>query len=348
MLRISLLINIFFSIYLFNFIYGIDQHQVIVYTGVGYSKQILDKYQNVYDTPLVSTGIKYRYNKFLSRTSIHYFSIELGMGGGAVFPRLRNSIATLNYNSFLEFELSAGYGISLGKYKEHQVPIIGIGFLPRFYGLSERDDFTHIGSTEIEWSRKFYIPISLAIKFPSYRYIYNQFFIGFQHSLTMLVTGHQNVNVPRENLILQSLGYQFQLELGLNYDNFSSKNSGISLRETTVFIETNRNGITISLFAKTENEQARTATIEYFALNEMTSAPTLTNLIGYASMIPIFNEQAQFTKHWKGKNYFEEEMLDKQKILYIVIKEIDKDNRILQEHFLYKSFKEQEKSNEKN
>ena len=69
MLRLSLLINIFFSIYLFNFIYGIDQHQVIVYTGVGYSKQILDKYQNVYDTPLVSTGIKYRYNKFLSRTS---------------------------------------------------------------------------------------------------------------------------------------------------------------------------------------------------------------------------------------------------------------------------------------
>ena len=208
MLKLSLLINIFFSIYSFNFVYSVDQHQVMVYTGVGYSKQIIDRYQNIYDTSLVSTGIKYRWNKFLSKKSINYFSIELGMGGGAVFPRLRNNIATLDYNSFLEFELSAGYGISLGKYKEHQVPIIGIGFLPRFYGLSERDDFTQIGSTEIEWSRKFYIPISLAVKLPSYRYIYNQFFIGFQHSITMLVYGHQNVNVPRDNLILQSIGYQ--------------------------------------------------------------------------------------------------------------------------------------------
>lgn len=179
MLRILLLINIFFSIYSFNLIYGTDQHQVMIYTGVGYSKQMIDRYQNIYDTPLVSTGVKYRWNKFFSKTSMHFFSIEFGIGGGAIFPQLRNSTDRLNYNSFLEFELSAGYGISLGKYKEHQIPILGLSFLPRFYGLSERNDFTQIGGTEIEWSKSFYIPIFLAIQLPSYRYVYNQFFVGF-------------------------------------------------------------------------------------------------------------------------------------------------------------------------
>ena len=348
MLRISLLINIFFSICSFNFVYGTDQHQVMLYTGVGYSRQMLDLRVNIYDTPLVSTGLGYRWNKFLSRDSINFFSIGLSLGGGLIFPKLRNGQLVINYNSFLELELFAGYGVGLGKLKQHQVSILGVGFLPRFYGLSERDDFTQIGSTEIEWFNKFYIPISVSVKLPSYRYIYNQFFIGFQHSVTMLVYGNQNINVPNENLILQSLGYQFQLELGLNYDNFSSKNNGRSLQETTVFIETNNNGITISLFGKIQNENAKTATIEFFALEDTGATPTLTNLIGYASRIPILDSQVQFTKHWKGKNYFEEELITKKNILYIVIKEIDNDNNILQEHFLYKNFKEQVKQNEKN
>lgn len=157
--------------------------------------------------------------------------------------------------------------------------------------------------------------------------------------------GHQNINVPRENLILQSIGYQFRLELGLSYDSFSSgntRNNGIFLRETTVLVKTNRNGITISLFAKIESKEAKTVTVEFFALNDTKSTPTLENLIGYASMIPIFNDQAQFTKHWKGKNYFEKEMREKSKLVYVVIKEIDKNNKILNERFIYKYLEERE------
>lgn len=175
MLRIPLLINIFFSICSFNFVYGTDQQQVLLYTGVRYSKQMLDRYQNIYDTLLVLTGIGYRWNKFLSRESINFFSIGLSFGGGAVFPKFRDNKSILNNNSFLELELFVGYGVGLGKYKQYQMSILGVGFLPRFYGLSERNDFTQIGSTKIEWSRKFYMPISVSVKLPSYRYIYNQF-----------------------------------------------------------------------------------------------------------------------------------------------------------------------------
>ncbi|MGL4368002.1 MAG: hypothetical protein ACRCTQ_06985 [Brevinemataceae bacterium] len=328
-------------------IYGIDQHQIYLYTGVGYQQQKLDVKENIYDTPSIGTGIGYRWNKFLSKDSMHYFSIGVNLGGGMIFPKLRKDQFILKYNSFLEFELFTGYGVGLGKYKQHQISIIGINFLPKFYGLLEKNNFTQIGGTEIEWYKGFYIPISVGFYLPSYRYVHNRFFIGFQHSINVLVHGNQNLNAPKRNLILSSFGYQFKLEIGLNYDNFSSFSTRKGLEETTIFIETNRNTVLISLFAKIEKENAEYVTIEVFALNEQKEQSDTQNLIAYASKIPVYNGQSQFTKHWKeNKNFFEEKMTTQKDKLYFVIKEFSKENKLLTTRYINKNLIE--KRNEEN
>jgi len=148
------------------------------------------------------------------------------------------------------------YGID-----QHQLSILGISFMPKFYGLLERDNFTQIGGTEAKWYQGFYIPISMGIYVPSYRYVHNRFFVGFQHSVNFIVSINQNINIPKDNLILSSFGYQFKLEFGLNYDSFSSIGIQKKLEKTTVFVEINRNNILISLFTKVEKEESKFVTL---------------------------------------------------------------------------------------
>lgn len=328
-------------------IYSLDQHQVYLYTGVGYSQQILDTKENIYDTTSVDTGLGYRWNKFLSKESINYFSIGLGIGGGIIFPTLRGDQSILNYNSFLELELFAGYGVGLGKLKQHQMSILGVSFLPKFYGLLERNNFTQIGATEVEWYKGFYIPIFMGVHLPSYRYVNGRFFMGFQHSINFLIFGNRNLNVPKENLILNSLGYQFKLEFGLNYDSFSKGSHGTVLDTTKLFIETNRSTILISVFIKSEKEETKYVIVELFALNEHKEKPETKNLIGYASKIPVYNGQSQFTKYWKdNENFFEEKMGIQKDMLYFVIKELDIEDKLLMTHYIHKELKE--KNNEEN
>lgn len=118
--------------------YGADQHLVYVYTGAGYSGQQLDIRKNIYDTPNITTGVAYRSNKFLSKWFINFFSIGLSLSGGIVFPKRRGNLSLLHYNSFLDLELFFGYGVVLVKNKEHQLSILGLGFVAKFYGLLER------------------------------------------------------------------------------------------------------------------------------------------------------------------------------------------------------------------
>jgi len=324
-----------------NISYGTDQHQLFMHIGSGYSQQALDRMDNIYDTISINTGLGYRWNKFISPKSINFFSIGICLGGGMIFPDPRATQSKIQYNSFLDLELFAGYGVGLGKNKQHQMSILGISFIPRFYGLLERDNYTQIGDTEIEWYNGFYIPISVGVHLPGYRYIHNRFFFGFQHRINLLVYGNQNINVPVENIILNSLGYQLKLEFGLNYDDFSNTGSRTALTETRLFVETNRSTILLSLFAKIENKEAHSITIEIFALNQQEEESGFKNLIAYASKIPIYNEQAQFTKHWKGnKNFFKESMSNDRRIIYTIIKEVDKDDNILSENYLYKNLQE--------
>ncbi len=337
-------ILVFVILFIITNTYGVDQHQIGVYTSVGYSQQLVDLYENIYDTMPITLGISYRWNRFLSEESIHFFSVMLGLGGGAIFSKSRLNQEILNYNSLLELELFAGYGLSLGKYKEHQMSIVGVSFLPKFYGLIERDNYTQIGSTEVEWYKGFYTPVSVGIYLPSYRYVYNQFYIGFQHSVNFLVTGHQNVNVPEENLILRSRGYQFRMELGWNHDSFSSRSSRSiqKLEATRIFVETNRNTVLISIFAKTELEDTKFVTIEVFALDNFKKKTTTDNWIAYASKIPVYNGQAQFTKYWKSENFLGDTMNMNKKWLYIVVKELDSNGQLQREETQYYALKEQE------
>ncbi len=314
-------------------IYAVDQHQVGIYTGIGYSIQSVDTYDNIYDSVSVTTGINYRWNRFLSRDSINFFSIGLGVGGGVMFSNPRNSQEILNYNSLLELKLFAGYGVGLGEFKQHQVSILGVSFLPKFYGLLERDNYDKIGGTEVAWYDGFYMPISVGVYLPSYRYVKNRFFVGFQHSVNVIVYGNQNINVPKESLILSSLGYQFRFEAGLNYDTFSdySDKYAVSLENTRVFIETNKGAVLISLFAKTELEDTKFVTVEMFALESADERTSIDKLIAYVSKIPVYNDQAQYTKYWKGRNIFDENMSGDKKVVYAVVKELNENGDILSE-----------------
>ncbi|MGL5956321.1 MAG: hypothetical protein ACRC0X_06935 [Brevinema sp.] len=317
--------------------YSLDQHQLYLYMGLGISQQRLDLRDNIYDTIGLGVGLGYRWNKFLSEESINYFSIGLGIGGGMIFPRSKEQQSLLNYNTSLDLDIFLGYGVGLGQNKQHQISILGISGLPKFYGLLERNNFTQIGGTEVKWYQGFYIPISLGIYLPSYRYTHNRFFIGFQHSINIIISGNKNINIPEENLILSSLGYQFKVEFGLNYDNFSKFRGNAKLEKTTVFIETNGQTILLSLFAKIEKEETRFVNIEIFALYGQVEEPRASNLIAYASKIPVSNGQAQFTKYWKeNKNFFDERIQDNKDVIYVVIKELNKENQVLIVHDLYK------------
>jgi len=85
----------------------------------------------------VTTGIGYRLNAFLSKTSINFFSFSLG--GGVTFIKLRDSVKLLRYNSLVEFDLTINYGLRLGKYRQHQLSLFGFSFLLEIYGLLERN-----------------------------------------------------------------------------------------------------------------------------------------------------------------------------------------------------------------
>lgn len=94
--------------------------------------------------------------------------------------------------------------------------------------------------------------------------------MGFQHSVNFIVFVNQNINVPKDNLILSSLGYQFKLEFALNYDSFGYGSLCKVLESMTIFVKTNRDTILISLFAKVEKEETKSVTIKIFALNKQT------------------------------------------------------------------------------
>jgi len=52
-------------------------------------------------------------------------------------------------------------------------------------------------------------------------------------------------------------------------------------------------------------------------------------------------------KHWKdNKNFFEEEIGNNKNIIYLVIKKLNKENKVLMTHYLHKDLVE--KNNEEN
>lgn len=326
--------------------YSNTQQQVYLYTTPSYSRVVLDQYINIHDNFSITTGIGYRINQFISDRAKSYFSFGLSVGGGMVFSQLRNSTTLVKSNTALEIDIFLGYGLGFGEYKQHQLTLVGASLLPKFYGLSERDRVTEIGGTEIEWFKGFYIPLYIGVALPSYRYVKSRFFIGFQHSVSFLIKGHENINIPTQGRMLSHLGYQFKFEIGYNYDTFSpGSGKGYDL-ETTLTIRTNRDSITISLVANLESEEAETMTVEMFVLENTNQIDSINNLIAYASKMPIFNGRSQFTKHWKGNNYLEEELIVKANYLKVRYKEIDKFGTIIQEKEIIKKFvKENENEN---
>lgn len=123
------------------------------------------------------------------------------------------------------------------------------------------------------------------------------------------------------------------MEFGLNDDSTGNERRGNVPETTSLILEPNIDTILSTLFAKVEKEKAKFVTVEIFVRNEQTEE----NLITYASIIPVYNDQSKFTKFWKNnKNFFKEKMKTQKDILYFVIKELDQDENLLMTHYLYK------------
>ncbi|MGL4389047.1 MAG: hypothetical protein ACRCTJ_06625 [Brevinema sp.] len=282
-------------------IFGRYQHQVFLSLGGGQSKEILDTKDNQYHVSSFVSGIGYRYQYIFDTRVDQFLSINFGLGGGMVFPQSVSKASItdakiVNENSFLDLEIGIGYGLSFGTTIQHQMPLLGFSLLPKFVGLINKNNYTPVGDTEVKWFDGFYMPFFVGIALPSYRFVIPHFFVGFSHRVTMLIAGQRNVFIPEKHLILSGIGYEFRLEIGWNYAKKIENNDNKGLRTTQLFMSTNGQRITISLFAKMREEDTEKIRVEFFALrNEESSSK---ELVGYASEIPVFNEQAQFTKHW--------------------------------------------------
>ncbi|MGL4560830.1 MAG: hypothetical protein ACRCV0_00890 [Brevinema sp.] len=103
--------------------------------------------------------------------------------------------------------------------------------MPRFVGLINKNQYTAVGDTEIQWFDGFCRP----------------FFVGFSHRINMLVAGHRNVFISDQHLILSGIGYEFRLEIGWNY---AEKIENNGLKTTQLFMTERGQKLTISLFAK--------------------------------------------------------------------------------------------------
>ena len=309
-------------------VYG--EHQVGMYLSPNYSKVLLNNYETKYNNFSVTTGILYRYNQDILN---HFLSFTSMLGGGFIFSELENSEKLLDYNSFLELDFGVSYGYKFGLKREHQVTFLGVSVLPKFYGLLEKNSYAEIGGTEVEWYQGFYMPLSIGIHLPSYRYSEDGFFMGFQHQITFLVYGNENMNVPDKNLLLNGIGYTLRWEIGfsLSKDRNKEKNKEYVniITETSLIIRTNNNVITLSFIGNMDD--AEQATIEMFAVKDTNSVETR-NLIAYGGNLPVFNGRVQFTKHWQNnKNYFDEDLEYEPKYIVVRYKKVKRDGSVLKE-----------------
>lgn len=347
------IIVVLFMVFNVRVLHSAVSHQAYFYASSGYANLLLDQTTNVYDIISESAGIGYRANVFVSRKSRHFFSFGVSGGFGIIFPILRGSVKTLEYNTFFETQASIAYGVLFGKSRNHQIYFLGASFRPQFFGVFERDNYTQIGESEVKWYNAFYIPLSVGAVLPSYNYIKNNFFVGFSHNINFLVYGHTNINVPEENRILKSMDYQLKLEMGYSFDPVhlypptyieQSYDKLYYSPETKISITSNGNKITVSIFVAVENENSKTISVEMFALKNENNRKLKDNLITSVSDIPVINKTAQYTRHWKyRKNLSGEVMKTKPEYIYIVYKEIGLDKEVLIEKTIIENIKEHTK-----
>ncbi|MGL4387953.1 MAG: hypothetical protein ACRCTJ_00975 [Brevinema sp.] len=267
--------------------------------GGGQSTEMLDTRDNIYCVGSFVSGIGYRYQYVFDNRFGQFLSINFGLGGGAIFPRSVSKANIVDENSFLDLEIGIGYGLSFGEKIQHQVSLLGFFLLPKFVGLMNKNNYTVIGDTELQWFDGFYMPFFVGIALPTYRFVIPHFFIGFSHRINVLVAGQKNIFMPDQHLILSGVGYEFRLEIGWNYAKNIQNNDNKGLMTTKLFMTERGQRLTISLFAKMRQEDTKTIKVEFFAIREGDESR---DLVGYASEIPVFNEQAQFTKHWSKQN----------------------------------------------